>query len=135
MTKKDFTYLLLVVLLFSFIFLYQSHLKLSYYKEEATRQDERIEQLLEDRLELHHMNQLLNSRIESLEIKNQKKGMISMTNNNYIKHLISESMSIKSENQKLKYKIEQQEKTIYSLNDTLLTLRSNIQKLKEKYSQ
>ena len=70
MTKKDFTYLLLVVLLFSFIFLYQSHLKLSYYKEEATRQDERIEQLLEDRLELHHMNQLLNSRIESLEIKN-----------------------------------------------------------------
>ena len=58
-----------------------------------------------------------------------------MTNNNYIKHLISESMSIKSENQKLKYKIEQQEKTIYSLNDTLLTLRSNIQKLKEKYSQ
>ena len=69
MTKKDFTYLLLAVLLFSFIFLYQSHLKLSYYKEEVTRQDERIEQLLEDRLELHHMNQLLNSRIESLEMK------------------------------------------------------------------
>ena len=71
MTKKDFTYVLLVVLLFSFIFLYQSHLKLSYYKEEVTRQDERIEQLLEDRLELHHMNQLLNSRIESLEIQEE----------------------------------------------------------------
>ena len=71
MTKKDFTYLLLAVLLFSFIFLYQSHLKLSYYKEEVTRQDERIEQLLEDRLELHHMNQLLNSRIESLEIQEE----------------------------------------------------------------
>ena len=69
MTKKEVTYLLLVVLLFSFIFLYQSHLKLSYYKEEVARQDERIEQLLEDRLELHHINQLLNSRIESLEMK------------------------------------------------------------------
>lgn len=69
MTKKEVTYLLLAVLLFSFIFLYQSHLKLSYYKEEVVRQDERIEQLLEDRLELHHMNQLLNSRIESLEMK------------------------------------------------------------------
>ena len=71
MTRKDFTYLLLGLLLFSFIFLYQSHLKLSYYKEEVTRQDERIEQLLEDRLELHHMNQLLNSRIESLEIQEE----------------------------------------------------------------
>lgn len=71
MTRKEVTYLLLAVLLFSFIFLYQSHLKLSYYKEEVARQDERIEQLLEDRLELHHMNQLLNSRIESLEIKEE----------------------------------------------------------------
>ena len=71
MTKKDFTYVLLGLLLFSFIFLYQSHLKLSYYKEEVARQDERIEQLLEDRLELHHMNQLLNSRIESLEIQEE----------------------------------------------------------------
>ena len=71
MSKKEVTYLLLAVLLFSFIFLYQSHLKLSYYKEEVTRQDERIEQLLEDRLELHHMNQLLNSRIESLEIQEE----------------------------------------------------------------
>ena len=69
MTKKDFTYVLLGLLLFSFIFLYQANLKLSYYKEEVARQDERIEQLLEDRLELHHMNQLLNSRIESLEMK------------------------------------------------------------------
>ena len=71
MTNKhlEFTYLLIVLLLFSFIFLYQSHSKLSYYKEEIARQDERIEQLLEDRLELHHMNQLLNSRIESLEMK------------------------------------------------------------------
>ena len=71
MTRKDFTYLLLGLLLFSSIFLYQSHLKLSYYKEEVARQDERIEQLLEDRLELHHMNQLLNSRIESLEIQEE----------------------------------------------------------------
>ena len=71
MTKKEVTYVLLGLLLFSFIFLYQSHLKLSYYKEEVTRQDERIEQLLEDRLELHHMNQLLNSRIESLEIQEE----------------------------------------------------------------
>lgn len=73
MTRKhlDFIYLLIVLLLFSFIFLYQSHLKLSYYKEEVARQDERIEQLLEDRLELHHMNQLLNSRIESLEIQEE----------------------------------------------------------------
>ena len=71
MTRKELNYLLLAVLLFSFIFLYQSHLKLSYYKEEVVRQDERIEQLLEDRLELHHMNQLLNSRIESLEIKEE----------------------------------------------------------------
>ena len=71
MTRKELNYLLLAVLLFSFIFLYQAHLKLSYYKEEVVRQDERIEQLLEDRLELHHMNQLLNSRIESLEIKEE----------------------------------------------------------------
>ena len=71
MTRKDFNYFLLGLLLFSFIFLYQSHLKLSYYKEETMRQDERIEQLLEDRLELHHMNQLLNSRIESLEIQEE----------------------------------------------------------------
>lgn len=70
MTNKDFNYLLLAVLLFSYIFLYQSNLKLAYYKEEVIRQNERIEQLSEDRLELHHMNQLLNSRIESLEIKN-----------------------------------------------------------------
>ena len=71
MTRKDFIYLLLGLLLFSFIFHYQAYLKLSYYKEEVTRQDERIEQLLEDRLELHHMNQLLNSRIESLEIQEE----------------------------------------------------------------
>lgn len=71
MTNKDLKYLLLAVLLFSNIFLYQSNLKLSYYKEVVVRQDERIEQLLEDRLELHHMNQLLNSRIESLEIKEE----------------------------------------------------------------
>lgn len=73
MTSKhlDYIHLLIVLLLFSFIFLYQSHLKLTYYKEEVTRQDERIEQLLEDRLELHHMNQLLNSRIESLEIQEE----------------------------------------------------------------
>ena len=71
MSRKEVTYLLLGLLLFSFIFLYQSNLKLSYYKEEVARQDERIEQLLEDRLELHHMNQLLNSRIESLEIKEE----------------------------------------------------------------
>ena len=69
MTNKDLNYLLLAILLFSYIFLYQSNLKLSYYKEEVARQDERIEQLLEDRLELHHMNQLLNSRIESLEMR------------------------------------------------------------------
>ena len=71
MTNKDLNYLLLAILLFSYIFLYQSNLKLSYYKEEVARQDERIEQLLEDRLELHHMNQLLNSRIESLEIQEE----------------------------------------------------------------
>ena len=71
MTNKDLNYLLLAILLFSYIFLYQSNLKLSYYKEEVARRDERIEQLLEDRLELHHMNQLLNSRIESLEIQEE----------------------------------------------------------------
>ena len=71
MTNKDLNYLLLVVLLFSYVFLYQSNSKLTYYKEEVARQDERIEQLLEDRLELHHMNQLLNSRIESLEIQEE----------------------------------------------------------------
>lgn len=58
-----------------------------------------------------------------------------MTNKKYIKHLISESMTIKAENQKLKAKIEQQENEIYVLNDTLLTLRFHIEKLKEKYSK
>ena len=53
MTNKELNYLLLAILLFSYIFLYQSNLKLSYYKEEVARQDERIEQLLEDRLEIN----------------------------------------------------------------------------------
>ena len=57
-----------------------------------------------------------------------------MTNDKYIKHLISESMAIKDENQKLKSKIEQQENEIYSLIDSLSTLRFYIEQLKEKYS-
>lgn len=69
MTREDFNYLLLCLLFFSFVLLYRVDLQLDYYKEKAMKQDERIEQLLEDRLELHHMNQLLNSRIESLEMK------------------------------------------------------------------
>lgn len=71
MTREDFNYLLLCLLFFSCILIYRVDLQLGYYKEKAMRQDERIEQLLEDRLELHHMNQLLNSRIESLEIQGE----------------------------------------------------------------
>lgn len=57
-----------------------------------------------------------------------------MTNEQYIKHLISESMAIKAENQKLKSKVENQEHTINILNNTLQTMRSHIDILKEKYS-
>lgn len=58
-----------------------------------------------------------------------------MTNEQYIKHIISESMAIKAENKKLKAKIENQEHTINILNNTLQTMRSHIDILKEKYSK
>ena len=58
-----------------------------------------------------------------------------MTNEQYIKHLISESMAIKDENQKLKAKVEHQEHTINLLNQSLFSLRSRIDNLKEKYAK